>query len=509
MILLPVCHGMHLLLTYDISHTLYFSYPYLLLYRVRKGPNKGAWHHKYFIRDDPDKMRRIERVKIKGKATITVDSDTYSPYLLGVSPRMLIPPSVVVDTPPGTTAPAMVMMMPMQQQQGMAAVPQPEMMMQTTYAANADFDQKSMSLPSVVHTTSPTSVMNSSPKSDSMTMSTMPPLTTTTMPPLPLAMPTVNTHEMFNIDNYVGKNYNMTEADKAAADMPRLPKPSSQEEEQEEDLAEDTVMTEEDETIKDDVTTYTRDNTMFKKLMSDTNSTSDSRADTIGKNLDDAMLEKLISDDAQTSSESEPDDAAQQSIIRDDVTTFTQDEKMIEKLILDNATVATEMTTTKKKSVQEDPRPQVKKTQDTPQAKDDFADYIQGVMGETTVDEETMADNEKVDKASMDTVSFMLDFMGGGGVESDTIKPSSNNEKKKSILKNKQEIPQKTATKETSSSPSNSELRSLVDALFLSADKDTMTVGDINRSVAAHFGWIKVDKKTKKLIKSRLQELNV
>jgi len=457
-------------------------------------------------------MRRIERVKIKGKATITVDSDTYSPYLLGVSPRMLIPPSVVVDTPPGTTAPAMVMMMPMQQQQGMAAVPQPEMMMQTTYAANADFDQKSMSLPSVVHTTSPTSVMNSSPKSDSMTMSTtMPPLTTaTTMPPLPLAMPTVNTHEMFNIDNYVGKNYNMTEADKAAADMPQLPNPSYQEEGQEEDQAEDTVMTEEEETIKDDVTTYTRDNTMFKKLMSDTNSTSDSRADTIGKNLDDAMLEKLISDDAQTSSESEPDDAAQQPVIRDDVTTFTQDEKMIEKLISDNATVATEMTTKKTKSVQ-DPQVNVgkKKTQDTPQVKDDFTDYIQGVMGETTVDEETMADNEKVDKASMDTVSFMLDFMGGGGVESDTIKPSSNNEKKKSILKNKQEIPQKTATKETSSSPSNSELRSLVDALFLSADKDTMTVGDINRSVAAHFGWIKVDKKTKKLIKSRLQELNV
>ena len=492
-----------------ISH-IYFSYPYLLLYRVRKGPNKGAWHHKYFIRDDPDKMRRIERVKIKGKATITVDSDTYSPYLLGVSPRMLIPPSVVVDTPPGTTAPAMVMMMPSMQQQGMAA-PQPDMM-QMAYTANVDVDQKSMSLPSVVHTTSPTSVMNSSPKSDTMTMSTMPPLTATAMPPLPLAMPTVNvnTHKMFNIDNYVGKNYNMTEADKAA-DMPQLPNPSYQEEEQEEDLAEDTVMTEEEETIKDDVTTYTRDNTMFKKLMSDANSTSDSRAETIGKNLDDAMLEKLISDDAQTSSESEPDDAAQQPIIRDDVTTFTQDEKMIEKLISDNATVATEMTTTKKKSVQEDPRPQVKKTQDTPQAKDDFTDYIQGVMGETTVDEETMADNEKVDKASMDTVSFMLDFMGGGDVESEAVKPSSNNEKKKSILKNKQpqDIPQKTTTKETSSSPSNSELRSLVDALFLSADKDTMTVGDINRSVAAHFGWVKVDKKTKKLIKSRLQELNV
>ena len=116
------------------------------------------------------------------------------------------------------------MMMPTMQQHGMAAVPQPEMMMQTTYATNGDVDQKSMSLPSVVHTTSPTSVMNSSPKSDTMTMSTMPPLaTTTTMPPLPLAMPTVNTHEMFNIDNYVGKNYNMTEADKAAADMPSFP----------------------------------------------------------------------------------------------------------------------------------------------------------------------------------------------------------------------------------------------------------------------------------------------
>ena len=55
--------------------------------------------------------------------------------------------------------------------------------------------------------------------------------------------------------------------------------------------------------------------------------------------------------------------------------------------------------------------------------------------------------------------------------------------------------------------PSKRDLLSLVDTLFTSANKDTMTVGDINRSVATHYGWAKVDKKRKKLIKTRLTDL--
>ena len=55
--------------------------------------------------------------------------------------------------------------------------------------------------------------------------------------------------------------------------------------------------------------------------------------------------------------------------------------------------------------------------------------------------------------------------------------------------------------------PSESEVLSLVDTLFLAANKDTMTVGDINRSVASHFGWKKVDKKRKLLVRDRLTYL--
>ena len=59
----------------------------------------------------------------------------------------------------------------------------------------------------------------------------------------------------------------------------------------------------------------------------------------------------------------------------------------------------------------------------------------------------------------------------------------------------------------SSADPSNSDLLSLVDTLFTAADKDTMTVGGVNRSVATHFGWKKVDKTRKKVIKNRLMDL--
>ena len=54
---------------------------------------------------------------------------------------------------------------------------------------------------------------------------------------------------------------------------------------------------------------------------------------------------------------------------------------------------------------------------------------------------------------------------------------------------------------------SKKDLLSLVDTLFTAADKDTMTVGDINRSVATHYGWAKVDKKNKIQIKKGLTYL--
>ena len=56
--------------------------------------------------------------------------------------------------------------------------------------------------------------------------------------------------------------------------------------------------------------------------------------------------------------------------------------------------------------------------------------------------------------------------------------------------------------------PSATELRRRVDALFLAVkDKDAMTVGGFTRAVAAHYGWAKCPKATKKLIKARLVEL--
>ncbi|KAL7518338.1 hypothetical protein ACHAWX_003180 [Stephanocyclus meneghinianus] len=55
--------------------------------------------------------------------------------------------------------------------------------------------------------------------------------------------------------------------------------------------------------------------------------------------------------------------------------------------------------------------------------------------------------------------------------------------------------------------PPISDLYSIVDAIFQAADKDNMTVKQVNKSVAAHFGMGKLDKKMKGLIKERLTAL--
>ena len=55
--------------------------------------------------------------------------------------------------------------------------------------------------------------------------------------------------------------------------------------------------------------------------------------------------------------------------------------------------------------------------------------------------------------------------------------------------------------------PSTSKLYDVVDNLFREADKDTVTVKDIVRSVASHFNLPKVEKGMKKMIKARLTDL--
>jgi len=55
--------------------------------------------------------------------------------------------------------------------------------------------------------------------------------------------------------------------------------------------------------------------------------------------------------------------------------------------------------------------------------------------------------------------------------------------------------------------PTTSELFDVVDNLFREADKDTVTVKDIVRSVANHFNIPKVEKEMKKIIKARLTDL--
>jgi len=55
--------------------------------------------------------------------------------------------------------------------------------------------------------------------------------------------------------------------------------------------------------------------------------------------------------------------------------------------------------------------------------------------------------------------------------------------------------------------PTTSELFDVVDNLFREADKDTVTVKDIVRSVANHFNIPKVEKEMKKMVKARLTDL--
>ncbi|KAL3785044.1 hypothetical protein ACHAWO_008572 [Cyclotella atomus] len=57
------------------------------------------------------------------------------------------------------------------------------------------------------------------------------------------------------------------------------------------------------------------------------------------------------------------------------------------------------------------------------------------------------------------------------------------------------------------SPPTEAELYTVVDSIFESADKNTMTVKQVNKSVAAHFSMDKVDKEMKGLIKERLTKL--
>ena len=58
-----------------------------------------------------------------------------------------------------------------------------------------------------------------------------------------------------------------------------------------------------------------------------------------------------------------------------------------------------------------------------------------------------------------------------------------------------------------SAAPSTHELHYVVDTLFREADKDTVTVKDIVRSVGNHFNLSKVEKAMKKVIKARLTDL--
>ena len=77
---------------------------------------------------------------------------------------------------------------------------------------------------------------------------------------------------------------------------------------------------------------------------------------------------------------------------------------------------------------------------------------------------------------------------------STTTYASATGEEKKSGSSTKPDVPH--AQKED---PSNIDLLSLVDTLFAACDdKNTVTVGDINKSVAKHYGWLKVDKERKK-----------
>ena len=60
---------------------------------------------------------------------------------------------------------------------------------------------------------------------------------------------------------------------------------------------------------------------------------------------------------------------------------------------------------------------------------------------------------------------------------------------------------------ETPTPPTEAQLHAQIDTIYQSADKNTMTVKQVNASIAAHFGMDKVDKGMKTLIKERLRLL--
>ena len=64
-----------------------------------------------------------------------------------------------------------------------------------------------------------------------------------------------------------------------------------------------------------------------------------------------------------------------------------------------------------------------------------------------------------------------------------------------------------TETQTPSSPPTTAQLHAQIDIIYQSADKNTMTVKQVNQSIAAHFGMDKVDKGMKAVIKERLRRL--
>ncbi|KAL7535867.1 hypothetical protein ACHAXR_006775 [Thalassiosira sp. AJA248-18] len=152
-------------------------------------------------------------------------------------------------------------------------------------------------------------------------------------------------------------------------------------------------------------------------------------------------------------------------------------------------------------------------------------------------DKEGSSTNEQIeeldDKSMVTPAENMIDS-GGSQVQLDEHDPngdptdgladeekakSASNLQKMEWEKERQEPCSKQATEKSSSpkavktqqntatEPSTSELFDVVDNLFRGADKDTVTVKDIVRSVANHFNMSKVEKGTKKAIKARLTDL--
>lgn len=98
--------------------------------------------------------------------------------------------------------------------------------------------------------------------------------------------------------------------------------------------------------------------------------------------------------------------------------------------------------------------------------------------------------------------------LGENEAESDTGAPEAMDVELKA--KDAGETPEEeeqTETQEPSSPPTEAALYAVVDSIFEAADKNTMTVKQVNKSVAAHFNIDKVDKEMKGLIKDRLTKL--